>query len=467
MASSTDLEKAALTATARYKYYGTMDDAVETDPLLKKNRMVKRRFKLLRWLLAALLVVVFLYILKVQLTNHIFGSPRMLKIPGYHLPERPSTLSNSSTDTLFDLPIAPDFAAPLRTSGRYIMDANSHRIKLKTVNWYGASDIFFSPMGLNIRHRNQIAALIRHMGFNSVRLPYSDELVVKNPVVEGSLLTANPDLIGLDALSVYAAVVESLTQAGIAVIPNNHITQATWCCGTHWDDTCDAFVSNDWYPWCRVKQTEADWLDHWETVMRPHISNTLVIGADLRNEVRGVWGTMPWSRWAAAAEKATERLLAINPNWLIFVEGIGSANLLEGVAKRPIDAPVPNRIVYSAHVYSWSGWGAAWPYSKRPYDAFEKDMHKNWAYLLEDNTAPVWVGEMGAPGNPSEGDYNYWSHLVQYLKAVDADWGYWALNPRKPKDNEWESYGLVRDDWRTVRWDYRMNDLMRLGLEPI
>lgn len=56
---------------------------------------------------------------------------------------------------------------------------------------------------------------------------------------------------------------------------------------------------------------------------------------------------------------------------------------------------------------------------------------------------------------------------MQYLKAVDADWGYWAINPRKPDGNQTESYGLVKDDWRTVRWDYRVNDLMSVGLEPI
>jgi hypothetical protein len=322
-------------------------------------------------------------------------------------------------------------------------------------------------MGLNIRHRDQIAALIRHMGFNSVRLPYSDELVMRNPVVDSNFLSANPDLIGLHALDVFAAVVEALTQAGIAVIPNNHITQATWCCGARIDDMCDAFVSNDWYPWCRVKQSQDDWLDHWGTIMSLFANDSLVIGADLRNEIRGIFGTMPWSRWASVAERGAEYLLSINPNWLIFVEGVESANFLNGVRKRPIEVSGPNRIVYSAHVYSWSGWGAAWPYSKRPYDAFAKDMHKNWAYLLESNIAPVWVGEMGAPSSPAEGDYNYWSHLIRYLNAVDADWGYWAINPRKPDGNKSESYGLVKDDWRTVRWDYRVNELMNLGLEPV
>lgn len=80
----------------------------------------------------------------------------------------------------------------------------------------------------------------------------------------------------------------------------------------------------------------------------------------------------------------------------------------------------------------------------------------------------MWVGEVGTPGaaeGPSAGDSNYWRHLVQFLAAVDASWGYWALNARKAT-GEWEGYGLVGDawTWESVRWDYRLNDLERLGL---
>ena len=85
-----------------------------------------------------------------------------------------------------------------------------------------------------MRHRDEIARLIREMGFNSVRLPYADEIVVRNPVINPKAIAANPDLWEghlPTALDVFFAVVESLTAAGLLVIVNNHITQATWCCG--------------------------------------------------------------------------------------------------------------------------------------------------------------------------------------------------------------------------------------------
>jgi endoglucanase len=45
---------------------------------------------------------------------------------------------------------------------------------------------------------------------------------------------------------------------------------------------------------------------------------------------------------------------------------------------------------------------------------------------------------------------------MRFLNYLDVDFGYWAINPRKPKDNELESYSLVQDDWVTPVKDYRL-----------
>lgn len=351
--------------------------------------------------------------------------------------------------------------APLSTRGRNIVDNNDARLKLVSVNWYGASDEFFVPGGLDVQHRSDIARTIRRLGFNSVRLPYADEVVLRNPLIESRHLTANSDLIGLKALEVFNAVVKALTDEGVAVIVNNHITKARWCCD---GNPCDAQWSNDYLGFfCTVRQTEADWIRNWETVMRPFVFNPLVVGADLRNEVRGATGNFLWKAWATAAEKAAERLHSLNPEWLIIVEGVKSANDLSGARARPVRLSRPNKLVYSAHVYGWSGWGSLSPYWSRGYKSFAEDMYHNWAFLLEEDIAPVWVGEVGAPDKPNEGDLHYWKNLVRYLQDSDADFGYWAINPRKPAGNEPESYGLLEDDWATPVYDYRLYDMVRLA----
>ncbi|RMX84827.1 hypothetical protein D0869_04289 [Hortaea werneckii] len=333
-------------------------------------------------------------------------------------------------------------------------------------------------MGLDVRHRRDIARTIRKLGFNSVRFPYSDQMVIENPIVDLKHISANLDLLdnsALDqenqsvitdearasrALDIYAACIEAMTEAGLAVIPNNHITNAAWCDGKN---LCDSSWKNDQYgPICKTHQTTDSWIEHWLTIMQPHVNNPLVIGADLRNEPRGIWGTMTWNMWATAAEKASEALLKMQPNWLMIVEGVSSANDCSGALRRPIELSIPGRVVYSSHVYSWSGWGSFEPYSKRDYDSFAKDMDRNWGYLLSSNTAPVWVGEFGASHNSDKGAHHYWDNLMKYLQLTDADFGYWALNPRKPERYDNGTYGLLKLDWETSVEDFRLVDLRRL-----
>ncbi|KAK5015509.1 hypothetical protein LTR16_003345 [Cryomyces antarcticus] len=354
----------------------------------------------------------------------------------------------------------PLFTPPLRTRGRDIVDAHNKRLKLASINWYGGSDELFVPGGLDVRPRRAIAALIRRLGFNSVRLPYSDEMVAKNPPIPHELLAANPDLFGMRALDVFEAVVTALTDEGVAVIVNDHITNAAWCDGMN---LCDSSWKNDQLgPLCRFRQTEDDWIAHWETIMARFVNNPHVVGADLRNEPRGLWGTMTWTAWATAAARCGERLLKMQPNWLMIIEGVSSANDLSGVRQQPVRYSVPDRTVYSAHVYSWSGWGSLDPYKGRKYTSFVRAMEQNWAFILAENIAPVWIGEFGAPDSPNKGDAHYWKNLMKYLEEVDADFGYWAINPRKPHLNERESYSILKDDWETLVDDYRMQDLQRL-----
>ncbi|KAI4142312.1 MAG: hypothetical protein LQ340_007386, partial [Diploschistes diacapsis] len=362
----------------------------------------------------------------------------------------------SSTPAPADM-LPPLFQTPLHTHGRYIHSPSHQHVKLCSINWYGGSDILFVPSGLDVRHRSHIAQTMRSMGFNSVRLPYSDELVLKNPLIPAHLLSANRDLQGLRALEVFAAVVAACTSAGLGVVVNNHITQAGWYDGKN---LCDASWKNDHLgPFCRVRQTEEQWISHWVAIMEPLLADPLVIGCDLRNEPRGLWGTTSWAGWRRAATRCADRLHALNPDWLMFVEGLGSANDCSGARRDPVALAIPHRVVYSVHVFAWSGWGDMAPFSRRPYPGFVLQMRKNWAFLLEDDVAPVWVAEMGVPDTPGKGDTHYWGNLMKWLRACGADWGYWAINPRKPRENELETWGLVRDDWESVVDDYRMEGL--------
>jgi len=67
-----------------------------------------------------------------------------------------------------------------------------------------------------------------------VRLPFSLEIIYTDLIVSAEAIAANPGLLGKSAMEIFDLTVESLTKAGVAVILNNHISDAMWCCG-EWD----------------------------------------------------------------------------------------------------------------------------------------------------------------------------------------------------------------------------------------
>jgi endoglucanase len=98
------------------------------------------------------------------------------------------------------------------------VDAGGKRFKLGGVNWYGAESAMLVPDGLALQPRAVIAARIRSMGFNSVRLPFCNQLVATDPVVGDANVAANPDLKGKTSLEVLDAVVEALAAEGLFII---------------------------------------------------------------------------------------------------------------------------------------------------------------------------------------------------------------------------------------------------------
>ena len=85
---------------------------------------------------------------------------------------------------------------PLSASGRWIVDANGHRVKLAGVNWPGAHEDDMVPSGLDYRNRNEIARQIAAWGFNSVRLTFAVRTLTVTGQANPGLLAANQDLLG-------------------------------------------------------------------------------------------------------------------------------------------------------------------------------------------------------------------------------------------------------------------------------
>lgn len=335
---------------------------------------------------------------------------------------------------------------PLQTSGATIVDSNGTRVRLNAFNWYGAESKDYVVAGLQVATLDSIVQTIKGMGFNAVRLPWSNEMYETNPVVGDYALVANPSLQGENALTIMDTVITALTAANIMVILDNHNSDAEWCCG----DDGNTLWYNDAYP-------ESSWLSDWEGMVTRYKSNTGVIGVDLRNEprVNATWGGATSTDWHAAAQRGGNAVLAVNPNLLIFVEGINYSLDLSGVSTSPVQLNVANHLVYEAHDYSYDYSGLS------SYSSYVSNINSRWGFLVSgSNPQPLWVGEFGTcntattcVSSTSSSDNGDWfGFLTTYIQQYDLDWGYWAINGTESTGSgrtygSAETYGVLNTSW--------------------
>ena len=170
----------------------------------------------------------------------------------------------------------PHAEPPLHTSGHDILDSAGHRVRLTSVNWYGFDQKDFVAGGLDHAPLATIVKEIADLGVNSVRLPWANETLERNPRVPDYAVKANPQFRGKHAMEVMDAVVRALADAHIMVILDNHVSRADWCCN-------DTDGNGLWY---NAEYPESKWLKDWQTIVRRYKSERWVVGADLRNELR-------------------------------------------------------------------------------------------------------------------------------------------------------------------------------------
>mmetsp|Transcript_35276 Transcript_35276/g.89830 ORF Transcript_35276/g.89830 Transcript_35276/m.89830 type:complete len:745 (+) Transcript_35276:75-2309(+) len=269
---------------------------------------------------------------------------------------------------------------PLRAKGPVLVDASGDRFRLLGVNWAGAH-IAGAPAGLDRAPLRSIAKLVRQLGFNIVRLPFSVENVLSNRVPEEYLLAANPRLRGLPMLDVLEEVVQELGRAGVLVWLDCHMLDADWCCQTK---DCNGF-------WYNERYSTAHWVEALRRVARHFAGVPTVVGMGLHNEPRTLCGGTSWDgagefcdasfyqpgesahaciemNWSSgpehlqlkpAMELAGTAVLDENPRLLVSVSGLKYSQDLSAVRHAPIDLPREN-LVYEAHEYSWYAWSTVW-----------------------------------------------------------------------------------------------------------
>jgi len=338
------------------------------------------------------------------------------------------------------------------------------------VNWAGAEVKDGIVGGLHLRSASSIASTFRDMGFNCVRFPWSVWMVQADPAVsltlQRSLLAANPELHGKSALEILDAVIDACASVQLLVVLDNHVSDGAWCCS-------DFDENGLWY---NSRWTASDWLQAHMKLASRYARQPWVIGSELRNEVRAsAKGTPHWggggpNDWHAAATKAGDAILALNPNLLIIVGGLSYGKDLTGVFRLPVHLKLAHKVVYSAHCYSWS-----YPGLPDTYKALHDQIGKDWGFIVQENrpyTAPVWVSEFGTFSDcHKDSCANWWPDFLQYLSQGDYDWAVWHGDGTWSRDDVHPfhgptNYGVLAADWKTPAAEGELLAALKTIQEP-
>lgn len=354
--------------------------------------------------------------------------------------------------------------------GTQIVDAAGNPVRLMGLNWYGAESPDYVVGGLDYQPYESILDTIQRSGYNTIRVPFSNQLVEQNPVITDHL-GANRELAGLHALDILDRIINYAGAIGLRVVLDDHRSEAGW----------SSQESGLWYT---DAYPDSAFQQDWSTMAARYAVNNVVIGSDLRNEphAAAAWGGPdPTTDWHGAAQRAGDLVLATNPHLLVIVEGVqffgdsGSywwgGNLM-GVAGDPVVLQFPDstsarsQLVYSAHDYGPDdcGIGCPWFNATTTTAALQQLWEEHWGYITADPSqpyaAPVWLGEFGtcntSPAcgyDTTPGSQGQWfSSLIQYVAQKQLGWAYWSVNgsestgpTREYGALEW--YGFLSQDW--------------------
>lgn len=368
----------------------------------------------------------------------------------------------------------------LHVEGNKIVDKNGNQVWLTGTNWFGfntGTNAFDGLWSANMK--NAIAAMADR-GINILRIPISVELVDQwaNGVYPTATINtyANPDLEGMNSLQIFDTAIQYCRESGMKVMIDIHSAKT------------DAM--GHVYPvWYNGTITTETFYSVWEWLATRYKNNDTVIAFDLKNEPHGKpYEGAPYAKWdnsndmnnwKAVAETAAKKILAINPNVLILVEGIESypkegktyaatneldyynnwwGGNLRAVKDYPIDLGIHQKqLVYSPHDYGPLVHKQPWFYEGFDQQSLYNDCWRdNWAYIHEENIAPLLMGEWG--GFMDGGDNQKWmTALRDYMIENKIHHTFWCFNA-----NSGDTGGLVLNDF--VTWDEEKYALLKPSL---
>ncbi|MEM2741067.1 MAG: glycoside hydrolase family 5 protein [Nitrososphaeria archaeon] len=178
------------------------------------------------------------------------------------------------------------------------------------------------------------------------------------------------------------------------------------------------------------------WIDMWTMLAKRYLGRPSVL-FDIFSEPHGISD----EEWISLAQTCVNAIRDVNPDVLIVISANGWGNApIHWVQTAPITG---GNIIYSLHWYI-----ASTPISK-PY-TLEKVkswlINKGWKAILDNNIAPVIVGEFGA-SYPRDPDELIWlEHFLTVMHEWGMHWTYWSWW-ETPKEGTGGMCGCVTPAW--------------------
>ncbi len=392
----------------------------------------------------------------------------------------------------------------LHAVGSRLYDMNGNEVWLTGANWFGLNCSENAPHGLYAAQSDQFLSAVADHGINVIRFPISTELLYSwmngTPNAVSSVQAwgdeaqgfnidfLNEDGTTKNSLEIFEILVAKCKKYGLKCFIDVH--------SPHSDNSGHNY--NLWYG----KETATAgtittemWIDTLVWLADHYANDDTVLGYDLKNEPHGKGqegaAAAKWddstdeNNWAYAATRCANAILEVNPNALIFIEGVeqslsgAQAGDYWGIADRRDNSPyigawwggnlrgvrdnpvVPDsgtsQIVYSPHDYGPLVYPQTW---------FNKDFttqtllddywYDTWAYINQEEIAPLLIGEWG--GHMDGAENQKWMELLRdYMINNHISHTFWCLNP-----NSGDTGGLLGTDF--ITWDDEKYGLFETSL---
>jgi endoglucanase len=344
-------------------------------------------------------------------------------------------------------PVAPP-GPGYHTDGATIVNDTNTPVHFRGVSWFGLETTDFVPHGLWARPMGQLLDLIKTMNFNMLRVPWSSQLLDPGSVPKpDGLMQFNPELVGLTGIEIMDRLVTAAAQRGLYVILDHHRATAGSAIPL----------------WKDAKYDDLRFIEDWRKMASRYLDTPAVVGCDLHADLRdpATWGDgNPDTDWRAAAERAGNAILGVNPRLLIIVEGVERAGgayywrggNLRGVRALPVELVYSGKVVYGtqdfpASVGDQPPGGATWLTDMTFPTNLPGVWEDNWGYLVTTRTAPVLVAAFGTE-LMTDADREWLSKFAKYISDRQLDFAYWSLNP-----NSTYTGGVLNQDWMNPRGD--------------